>query len=122
MEQIKSIVYKYSLKLMWPAMCRNRSVEVLQERPDLADQMNKFRQKTDNVLKIICRKHSQVDSTHMMSGIRLWFESGQDCYEFIIKQPEFGWEVVPEVSVMNILTDQLQTFEIVYTPTGVVLG
>ena len=117
-----SVVYKYSLKLMWPAMCRNRSVEILQERPDLVDQMNKFRQKTDNVLKIICRKHSQVDGTHMMSGIRLWFESGQDCYEFIIKQPEFDWEIVPEVSVMNIVTSQLQTFEIVYTPTGVVLG
>ena len=48
-----SVVYKYSLKLMWPAMCRNRSVEILQDRPDLVDQMNKFRQKTDNVLKII---------------------------------------------------------------------
>jgi hypothetical protein len=117
-----SVVYKYSLKLMWPAMCRNRSVEILQDRPDLVDQMNKFRQKTDNVLKIICRKHSQVDATHMMSGIRLWFESGQDCYEFIIKQPEFDWEIVPEISVMNLITSQLQTFEIVYTPTGVTIN
>ena len=39
----KSIVYKYSVKLMWPAMCRNRSVEILKDRPDLVDNMNKFR-------------------------------------------------------------------------------
>ena len=45
----KSVVYKYSVKLMWPAMCRNRSVEILKERPDLVDQMNKFRQKVENL-------------------------------------------------------------------------
>jgi hypothetical protein len=106
---------------MWPALCRNRNIETLKERPDLVDQMNKFRQKTENVLRLICRKHHQVDGAHMMSGIRLWFESGQDCYEFIIKQPEFDWEIVSEISVMNIITGQLQTFNIVYTPTGVIL-
>ena len=40
--------YKYSLKLRWPAICRNRSVETLQERPDLADQMNRYREKVSN--------------------------------------------------------------------------
>tara|TARA_B100000900_G_scaffold291893_1_gene250792 strand:+ start:859 stop:1227 length:369 start_codon:yes stop_codon:yes gene_type:complete len=115
----KSVVYKYSVKLMWPAMCRNRSVEILKERPDLVDQMNKFRQKVENVLKLVSRKHFQVDATYLMSGIRLWFESGQDCYDFIIRQPEFEWQIQPELSVMNPITSQLQTFEIVYTPTGI---
>ena len=115
----KSVVYKYSLKLMWPAMCRNRSVEILKERPDLVDQMNKFRQKVENVLKLVSREHFQVDATYLMSGIRLWFESGQDCYDFIIRQPEFDWQIQPELSVMNPITSQLQTFEIVYTPTGI---
>ena len=117
----KSIVYKYSVKLMWPAMCRNRSVEILQERPDLVDQMNKFRIKIDNVLRIVCRKHFQIDATYHMSGVRLWFESGQDCYDFIIRQPEFEWEIHSELSVINSITSQLQTFEIVYTPTGVLI-
>ena len=36
--QNKAVVYKYSVKLMWPAMCRNRSVEILKDRPDLVDQ------------------------------------------------------------------------------------
>lgn len=122
MQENKSVVYKYSVKLMWPAMCRNRSVEILKDRPDLVDQMNKFRQKIGNVLKIICRKHYQVDAAYLMSGVRLWFESGQDCYDFIIRQPEFGWEVQPELSVMNLITSQLQTFDIVYTPTGVTIN
>ena len=119
--QSNAIFYKYSLKLMWPAVCRNRSVEILKERPDLVDQMNNFRTKIDNVLKIICRKHFQVDATYVMSGVRLWFQSGQDCYDFIIRQPEFEWEVHPELSVMNPITSQLQTFEIVYTPTGITI-
>jgi len=117
--QNKAVVYKFSLRLMWPAMCRNRSVEILKERPDLVDQMNKFRTKIDNVLKLVCRRHFQVDGTYMMSGVRLWFESGQDCYDFIIRQPEFEWEIQPELSVLNTVTSQLQTFDIVYTPTGV---
>ena len=62
---------------MWPAMCRNRSVEILKDRPDLVDQMNKFRIKIDNVLKIICRKHFQVDGTYMMSGVRLLNNRGK---------------------------------------------
>jgi len=115
------VTYKYSLKLMWPAMCRNRSVEILKDRPDLVDQMTKFRVKIDNVLRILCRKSFQVDGTYMMSGVRLWFESGQDCYDFIIRQPEFEWEVQPELSVMNSVTSQLQTFDIIYTPTGVTI-
>ena len=115
----KVIKYKFSLRLMWPAECRNRSVEILQDRPDLVDKMEKYRMKIDNVLRIVCRKHWQVDATFMMSGVRLWFESGQDCYDFIIRQPEFEWEIQPELSVMNSVTSQLQTFNIVYTPTGV---
>lgn len=116
-----NIVYKYSLKLRWPATCRNRSVEILKERPDLIDTMNNFRSKIDNILKIVCRKSFQVDGAHSMTGVRLWFQSGQDAYEFIIRQPEFGWEIVPEISVINNITSQLQTYNIVYTPTGVVI-
>ena len=117
----KNKFYKYSLKLRWPAVCRNRSIEILKERPDLAEQMNRFREKVSNVLKIVCRKFSYIDNNHSMAGIRVWFESGQDVYDFIVRQPEFDWEVVPTLDVLNIVTSQLQTFDIVYTPTGVVV-
>ena len=34
---------------------------------------------------------------------------------------EFDWEIMPELSVMNEITSQLQSFDIVYTPTGVTI-
>jgi len=117
----ESKFYKYSLKLRWPAICRNRSVETLTERPDLVDQMNRYREKVSNVLKIVCRKSAYIDVNHSMTGIRLWFESGQDVYDFIIRQPEFNWEIVSKIDVINIITGQMQSFDIVYTPTGVVV-
>ena len=117
----KSKFYKYSLKVRWPAMCRNRSTQILKERPDLVEQMSRFREKISNVLKIVCRKTFIVDNNHAMAGVRVHFESGQDVYEFIIRQPEFDWEVVPTLEVINIITGQMQNFDIVYTPTGVVI-
>ena len=36
-------------------MSRNRSVEILKDRPDLVDHMNNFRQKVENVLKFFFR-------------------------------------------------------------------
>ena len=119
---IENKFYKYSLKLRWPAVCRNRSISTLQERPDLAEQMNRYREKVSNVLKIVCRKSSYIDNNHTMSGIRLWFESGQDVYDFIIRQPEFDWEIIAELDVINIITGQMQNFDIEYTPTGVTIN
>ena len=46
----KNKFYKYSLKVRWPAMCRNRSTQILKERPDLVEQMSRFREKISNVL------------------------------------------------------------------------
>ena len=118
----KNNFYKYSLKLKWPSMCRNRSVEILKERPDLVEQMERFREKVSNVLKIVCRNDFQIDSNYYMTGVRLWFVSGQDVYDFIIRQPEFDWEIDYKLDVLNEITTELQTFEIVYTPTGVVIN
>jgi hypothetical protein len=117
--QAKDRFYKYSLKLKWPAQCRNRTAEILQQRPDLVDQMNKFRVKITNVCGIICRDKVQIDTAFSVTGVRLWFSSGQDCYDFIIRQPEFEWELWPELDIMNVITSQLENFDIVYSPTGV---
>ncbi len=117
----KSNFYKFSVKLRWPAVCRNRSVEILKERPDIVEQMNHFREKIANILKIICRKPHQIDPSHAMSGVRLWFSSGQDVYDFIIRQPEFDWEIVPEISVINEITGEMQNYDVVYTPSGITI-
>jgi len=117
----KNKFYKYNIKLRWPAICRNRSIQTLQERPDLVDQMNFFRTKVSNVCKLILRKSFKIDTSHSMTGVRIWFDTGQDAYDFIIRQPEFEWEIVPEICVVNILTGQVQTFIIEYTATGVTI-
>ena len=116
-----SITYKYSIKLQWPAVCRNRSVEILKDRPDLVEQMERFREKINRVLKIICKRNYQIDGNYHMSGVRLWFVSGQDAYEFIIRQPEFNWEIEHKLGVLNEVTSELQTFDIVYTPSGITI-
>jgi hypothetical protein len=114
--------YKYHMTVRWPATCRNRSYEILKERPDLVEQMNHFRQKVDRVCKLILRKGYRVDSNHDLQGVNIWLESGQDVYDFIIRQPEFEWEIVPELSTVNRLTGELRKWEVVYTPSGITIA
>lgn len=106
---------------MWPAHCKNRSAETLKDRPDLVNEMNFFRNKLSNVLQVTCKKRTQIDPAYYMNGIRIWFESGEDVYGFLIRQPEFDWQVDQKLSVMNDITHQLQNFTIVYTPNGIVI-
>lgn len=114
--------YKYNIMVRWPAVCRNRSYEILKERPDLVEQMNMFRQKVNRVCKLILRKNYKIDTNHNLTGVNIWMESGQDVYDFIIRQPEFEWEIVPEISTVNRLTGELKKWEIVYTPTGITIA
>lgn len=122
MPKNKPTVFKYHLTVRWPATCRNRSMEILQERPDLVEQMNLYRQKIDNVSRIIFRKKYRIDTNHDLQGVNIWLESGQDVYDFIIRQPEFNWEIVPELSTVNRLTGELRKWSIVYTPTGITIA
>lgn len=112
---------KYHMTVRWPALCRNRSLEVLNERGDLVEKMNNFRQKLDNVAKLIFRKSYRIDNNYSMLGVKMWVESGQDVYDFIIRQPEFDWEIVPEIATVNALTGELRKWNVVYTPTGVTI-
>lgn len=114
-----NIFFKYQLTVRWPGPCRNRALDVLQERPDLVDQMNNFRMKLDKVARLIFRKKYRIDLNHNLQGVNLWLESGQDVYDFIIRQPEFNWEIVPEINLVNRLTGELTKWKLVYTPSGV---
>src|SRR5210317_1590147 len=91
---------KYHLVVKWPEVCRNRKLEIMAERPDLVQQMNNFRIKLNNVCKLIVKKQFRIDSNHNLHGVSLWLESGQDTYDFIIRQPEFNWQIVPELGVV----------------------
>lgn len=123
MEQNKQlqIHFKYHLIVKWPEVCRNRNMEVMMERPDLVDQMNKFRIKLNNICKLILRKGYKIDENHNLDGVSLWFESGQDTYDFIIRQPEFNWEILPELGIVSYLTGDFKKYNVVYTPSGILI-
>ena len=119
-KQIKhTIFYKYSVILKWPLNARNRSADTLKERPDIVQDMNHFRQKIENVCKLILKRNYEIDDVHHMSGVRIQFESGQDLYEFVIRQPEFDWEIVPEVGTINRLNGEYKKFTVEYQPSGI---
>lgn len=116
--QNKETFFKYIVTLKWPQVARNRSVETLQERPDIVQEMNHFREKLERVCKLILKKNYKIDDKFHISGIKIQFESGQDLYEFIVRQPEFEWEILPKISTVNSLTGEYKTFDLVYQPTG----
>lgn len=116
--QNKETFFKYIVTLKWPQVARNRSVETLQERPDIVQGMNHFREKLERVCKLILKKNYKIDDKFHISGIKIQFESGQDLYEFIVRQPEFEWEILPKISTVNSLTGEYKTFDLVYQPTG----
>lgn len=116
--QNKETFFKYIVTLKWPQVARNRSVETLQERPDIVQEMNHFREKLERVCKLILRKEYKIEDKFHISGVKILFESGQDLYEFIVRQPEFEWEIHPHISTINSLTGEYKTFDLVYQPTG----
>jgi hypothetical protein len=117
----KDIFYKYYLTVRWPAICRNRSLGILTERGDIVTKMNNFRTKLENVCRLILRKGYRIDSAYSMHGVKMWLESGQDVYDFIIRQPEFEWEIIPEIGTVNYLTGEFRKWSVIYTPTGITI-
>ena len=105
----KEVFYKYTVTLQWPQLARNRSVETLQERPDIMQEMNHFMQKIENVTKLILKKPYKIDFKHNVAGVKIHFSSGQDLYEFIVRQPEFEWEILPKIGTINSLNGEYQT-------------
>ena len=103
---------------MWPNVARHRSIETLQESPDIIKDMNHFMQKIETVCKLILKKSYKIDYKHNVAGVRIQFSSGQDLYEFIIRQPEFEWEIIPKIGTINSLNGEFQNFDLVYQPTG----
>jgi hypothetical protein len=112
---------KYHTVVRWPGPCRNRSAETLTSRPDLVKDMNAFRIKIENVCRLILKKQYKIDPNHQLTGVSLWFESGQDLYEFIIRQPEFEWEIVSEIGTVNYLTGEYKKYKLIYLPTGITI-
>ena len=114
----KEVFYKYTITLMWPQIARHRSIDTLQERPDIIQEMNHFMQKIETVCKLILKRSYKIDYKHNVTGVRIQFSSGQDLYEFVIRQPEFEWEIVPKIGTINSLNGEFKNLDLVYQPTG----
>ena len=57
----KNKFYKYNIKLRWPDICRNRSIQTLKELQDLVDKMNFIRTKV--------YKDCKLDQSFLQKGL-----------------------------------------------------
>jgi hypothetical protein len=111
--------YKYRLQILWPAILKNRGVNVLKNRADLVEQMNLFRVKIQNVCKVVCKGLWEMDIAHDLKGVTLWFSTGADCYYLILNQPEFKWIINENIGVVNHFTSELKNYKLIYTSLGI---
>ena len=100
---------KYHVVAEWPSSCRNRDARVLKSRPDLVHRMNEF---TERLMALA--KHDEgsvkLESEYNFKGIRMWFERGEDIYDFLMKQSQNDIKVIPELHVINGLNNRLDKF------------
>lgn len=109
---------KYHLTVEWPPTCRNRSVKTLKSRPDLVHQMNKYTEK----LIAFCNlyKHPiQIDQNYNILGIRVCWKDGGELYHFLINASKQQFYIVPEIAVINPLSQKLMLFRIEITDQGI---
>lgn len=108
----KDPALKYHIVVEWPASCRNRNTATLKGRPDLVHRMN------EHTKKIIALAESyanpvRIESEYNFLGIRMWFASGKDCYDFIIRQKENAMSIHPYVYVVSGIDNFLNKFQFV---------
>ena len=111
----------YTIRVLWPAHCRNRNSKVLETRPDIVNEMNGMRVKIENFLKASCSGNFVVSNEYDMQGFAVAFESGPDVYNFILEQATIGYEVDREIGRYNIFSDKYIKHRILYTPKGIVV-
>jgi len=100
---------KYHVVAEWPASCRNRDARVLKSRPDLVHRMNEF---TERLMTLAKHYEGSVklESEYNFKGIRMWFQRGDDIYDFLMKQSQNDIRVIPELYVVNGLNSRLDKF------------
>jgi len=108
---IKPNQLKYHLIVEWPGTCRNRSAKTLQSRPDLVHQMNEYTKKLIAVCSVY-KNTIQIDQDYNMMGVRTWWKAGSDLYDFLLHLKEHNFQVIPEIGVINNLSQQLILFKL----------
>lgn len=109
---------KYHLTVEWPPTCRNRSVKTLKSRPDLVHQMNEYTKKVIAFCNLY--KHPiQIDQNYNILGIRVWWKDGGDLYHFLTNLSKQQFYIIPEIAVVNPLSQKLILFKIEITDQGI---
>ena len=111
----------YIIKVLWPGHCRNRNLEVLEDRADIVQTMNGHRNKIQNFCEASCKEAFEGSNEHDMKGFNVGFKSGQDVYNFILEQATIGYEVDREIGRFNIFTQKFIKHTIRYTAKGIVI-
>ena len=114
----KDPALKYHIVVEWPASCRNRSTATLKGRPDLVHRMN------EHTKKIIALAESyanpvRIESEYNFLGIRMWFELGEDCYDFLMKQKQNNLKIVPQLYILSGLNSVLNKFNLKIDEEGI---
>lgn len=109
---------KYHLVVEWPPSCRNRNVRTLKSRPDLVHRMN------EHTKKIISMAEQYPGSVKLESeynhlGIRVWFELGEDCYDFLMKQKQNNLKILPQLYILSGLNSVLNKFNLKIDEEGI---
>jgi len=101
---------KYHIVVEWPASCRNRNVKTLKSRPDLVHRMNEHTKKIIELAKLYPNP-VKIESEYNYLGIRMWFRTGKDCYDFILRQKDNNLNIHPFVYVLSGIDNFLNKFE-----------
>ena len=104
----KNTDLKYHIVVEWPPSCRNRNVKTLRHRPDLVYRLNEHTKKCMELAKTY--SNVKIESEYNFVGIRMWFRSGKDVYDFILNQDKNNIKIVPELYVVNGLNYRLDKF------------
>lgn len=99
---------KYHIVVEWPPSCRNRDIKTLRSRPDLVHRMNEHTKKCIELANTY--GNVKIESEYNFIGIRMWFQSGKDVYNFIVNQNKNDIKVIPELFVVNGLNNRLDKF------------
>lgn len=111
----------YIVKVLWPGHCRNRNLEVLQDRPDIVDTMNGHRIKVDNFCKALCSGKYEISNQHDLKGFNVGFESGPDVYNFILEQATIGYELDREIGRYNLFSQKFIKHTLHYSHKGITI-
>jgi hypothetical protein len=61
----------------------------------------------------------KLESEYNYLGIRVWFESGEDCYDFLMKQKQNNLKILPQLYILSGLNSVLNKFNLKIDEEGI---